>query len=253
MSDIKEKFFFDHNIFDEDGNIEAELVEEGPPPPPTFSEAELEIAKKTSFQKGHAQAAQEAKDSREHVISVTLSRFADDISDLFAQEALREKTYEQEVVALTLQIFKKLFPHYAAETGFTELKAAMQQVLDNYTGKSGVLVRVHPEILSDVEAFIGDVKARNAELLITVKADESLDEHGYALSWDSGGALHNSAAIAQDVLDILKDGLAGEPLSRHDRDEQSDDALSERNIPKSGASSDMMNETNPPLEEKPDE
>ena len=248
----EEKFFFDQNVFDEEDVNDAEIEEEEPPPP-VFSEEELEAAKKSAFQKGHAQATLEEKNSREQHLATLLQTLTKDMSTLFAQEQAREKLYEDEVVALTHSIFQKLFPVYAAEHSFDELKNALGSVLQSHAQKQEVIVRVNPDFSEGVEAFLQDLKQTDPHIRVSVQSDDTLVGAACALSWKDGGALHDNAAMADEILGILQDGLAAQPSTGHDSEEtgqmneaEPPEAISEPQTPETSSD-------NPDLEEKPDE
>ncbi|MEZ5815094.1 MAG: hypothetical protein R3E13_10335 [Alphaproteobacteria bacterium] len=215
-ADTKEKFLFDQNIFDEHGNIEG--FPEGEDIPVVFSEAELEAAKKDAFERGRAQAAQEATDSREHKLSIVLDTLSKDMRTLFAQETAREKLYEREAVELTRQVFEKLFPYMAEKHGFEELSGALETVLRRHSGKASVQVRVHPASSEGVTDFLRQLQTQNPDIRFEVLGDETLGAAACKLSWDHGGALHDMNAAAEEVLGILKDGLAGSAATGHDKE-----------------------------------
>ena len=250
MTDIKEKFFFDQNIFDEDGNIEAEILEEEEPPPPVFSEAELEAAKKAAFQNGHAQAKQEAEESHAQHLSILLETLSRDMSCLFSQEAAREKLYEREAVALTLSVFEKLFPYMAEKNSFDELSGALEKVLSGYNGKQCVQIRVNPAFSQGVEGFLKELQSKNADIRFDVQSDETLADGACKLAWEDGGALHDTQAMAEEVLSILKDGLAGNAVTGHDKDGAVSDANADLDT---SPLSDPAADNNPAPEEKPNE
>ncbi len=249
MADIKEKFFFDQNIFDEDGNIEAEILEEEEPPLPVFSEAELEAAKKAAFDKGHAQAKQEEKDSRAQHLAIVLETLSKDMSTLFVQEQKREKLYEREAVQLTVSMFEKLFPYYAEKHGFEELSGALEGVLRGHGGKQVIQIRVNPAFSEGVTAFLQKLQTQNPDIRFTIQDDDTLQDHACKLAWEDGGALHDTQAMAEEVLSILKDGLAGGAATVHDKSMEASDAAS-ADTP---ALSDPVADSNPAPEEKPDE
>ncbi len=250
VTNIKEKFFFDQNIFDEDGNIEAEILEEEEPPPPMFSEAELEAEKKAAFEKGDAQAREEEEKSRGQHLAIVLETLSRDIATLFVQEHEREKLYEREAVALTRSLFEKLFPYYAEKTGFDELSSALETVISGQSGKQKVQVQVGCEFSEGVDAFLKKLESQNSDLRFDVQGDESLAGTSCKLSWASGGALHDTQAMAEEILRILKDGLAGNAATGHDKEGAVSELAADLDTP---PLSDPAAGTEAAPEEKPDE
>ena len=248
----EEKFFFDQNVFDEEDVNDAELEEEEPPPP-VFSEDELEAAKNAAFQKGHAQATLEEKNSREQHLATLLQTLTKDMSTLFAQEEAREKLYEREVVALTSSIFEKLFPVYASAHSFDELKSALGSVLQSHGQKQDVIVRVNPDYSEGVETFLQTLKQSDPNIRFSVQSDETLQGTTCNLSWKDGGALHDNEALANEILGILQDGLAAQPSKGHDSEDTGQMGAAEPPETVSEPQTPETSSDNPALEEKPDE
>lgn len=253
VSHSSEKFFFDQNIFDEDGNIESELIEDEEPPIPTFSEEQLETAKRKAFQQGHNKASEEEKNSREQHLAQVMEVLSTDIATLFAQEKAREELYEREAVNLVQSVFEKLFPFYAEEAGFSELTSALKEIIESRSSTQKILVQVAPEFTDGVTTFLNTLKEQNPAFLFEVCGEQSLQGTACRLSWENGGALHDTEAMAEEILGILKDGLAAKGANSHDkRDIQSSDAEDSNALPEE----DTAQEDKPDqaeLKEKPDE
>lgn len=214
--DLRKKFLFDVNIFDEPAE---EIIPETPPPPPppTFSEKELEAAKSMAFEKGRQQGVQESLQSREHHLVALVDKISQDMSSLFASELGREKRYEAEAIALTLATFEKLFPLYAAHKGFDELKAVMTDILRHQEGQAEILVEIAPSQKEGVAGHIGKIQGFSGKTAFQITENESLQEGQCKLSWTHGGALYNSGAIAEEIRRILEEALAVNSTNGHDK------------------------------------
>ena len=219
MSETVEKFFFDQNVFDED-HIEEDLLEPEEPPPPTFTEAEIEAAKNAAFRRGQTQGIEEEKNSREQHLASAMDVLAKNMAMLFAQEQAREAVYEREAVELVGVLLKRLYPHFSQQNGFDELKASLHQIIASQSGRQSVLVRVAPDMTDGIERFLKDLQARQSDILFTVKGDESLSGTQCELSWEHGGARHDPESIANQIMDILSEGLAGRATKSHDSKEE---------------------------------
>jgi flagellar assembly protein FliH len=209
----EEKYFFNANIFDEDRIDDANAE----PPPPVFSEAELDAAKQKSLQEGRRVAAEEAKASREQFIAQLLQKIEQDLPTLFAAEQKRERTYEQEAVRLTLYLFEKLFPLYNEKQGFAELKDAMTHVLRRQENQKQITVVVAPSCAKEIEKHIATLGFSAPGREFTVKGDETLAEGAFRLSWSDGGAVRDSEALAEEIKASLQQVLAGDAAKGHDK------------------------------------
>jgi flagellar assembly protein FliH len=209
LQNNKEKFYFNVNIFDE-------KEEPSEPPPPMFSEAELEAARQKSFAEGKQQGLKESAASREQQIAKVLDKLAQDTSVLFAAEATREKTYEYEAVRLCLAVFQKAFPLYQEKFGFDGLKRELETILKRQEGQKLITIFVTPDVADGVNEHLTKLKNAGLDLHFTVQGDETLTPGASRLSWSDGGAVHNPETLANEIEAVLKDLLAGTAPKVHD-------------------------------------
>ncbi len=205
----KPKFFFDLNIFDE-------KEEPDEPPPPMFTEAELEAARKKAFAEGHVQGTKEQQDAREQFIVRVLEKISQDTSVLFAAESTREKTYEYESVRLCLATFQKAFPLYIEKFGTEDLKRTLESILQRQEGQKQIVIHVTPDTVDGIQQHVAKLKASGLDLHFSVQGDEALPAGGSRLSWSDGGAVRNPQALAQEIEQALKELLAGAVPKVHD-------------------------------------
>lgn len=203
------KFFFDKNIFDP----KEEPVE---PPPPTFSEAELESARKQAFSDGRREGVKETENSIARQAARTLEKISAEAAILFAAESLREKNYEAESVRLCLAIFEKAFPLYKDKFGIDELRRAIENVVRQYEGQKQISIHVAPQMITGIQEHLDKLKSAGLDLRFTVHPDESLKNDAARLVWSDGGAVRNPEKMAADIVNALKDLLAGSPPTGHD-------------------------------------
>lgn len=189
-----------------------------PPPPPTFSEAQLEAARKAAFEQGRQQGIQESLQSREEKLSGLIASIAGDTQKLFIAESERETLYETEAVKLSLAVFENLFPLYTAQHGFDELKTVLTDILHRQEGQAEILIETAPSQKEGVEEHIAKLPPFSGKTMFKVAANESLQEGSCKLSWTQGGALYNSKALAEEIRGILEETLAVGALNRHDKD-----------------------------------
>lgn len=204
------KYMFSENVFDEPEEDEEELLE---PPPPTFSEVDLEEARRTAYEqaykKGRDEAAEEARQSREQFIAGLLQKISNDFGLIFSEENRRDDIFEQEVVRVCLAIFEKLFPVYMEQEGRTELQAILRDVLGQYTGKSEIAIEVPPGTAQEIQNFINTLKLENdAQNRMAIRENEDTAPDSCRLSWADGGAVRDGQALAGHIKNILEEALA---------------------------------------------
>ena len=206
----KKKYFFNQNIFDEGHTDE--------PPPPSFSEQELENAKLKAIADGKTQGLREAEGSQLKLTAQILDKIQKDLVQLSAAEAMREKTYEQETMQLCLAIFERLFPLYNEQAGFEELKHTISEIMKRQEGQNHVVVTVQPDVTGAIETHLNKLKESGYELKFAVKGDASLAPGACRLAWNEGGALRDPQMLADEIRSSIQQVLAKKGLKVHDKD-----------------------------------
>lgn len=224
-----EKFLFNKNIFDEPDEEEPEIEEE--PPAPTFSEEELEAARKTAYEeaykKGREEALEESRKSVEQKLSDVLANIEASTGQIFAEEIKREQLFEKEAVHLTLSLFETLFPLYKEKTGFEELNTAIKNIIEKQQAAGLIRIEVHPDMVERVKNIFKDTPALQADQRFEITDHPHLSEHACRLSWKNGGGLYDLDAMAKEAHSIILEHLDMPPspsLSDHDNVIE-DDAL----------------------------
>lgn len=215
LGQADEKYFFHMHNFDEE--VMDEVVPEEPPPP-TFTEAQMEAAKKQAYAQGHEDALGESKASRSQFIAGLLEKIAMQTQALFGQEDAREKTYEREAVSLSMSVFEKLFPIYHEKHGFTELQDQLLGTLKSQEGLKSIHIRVATSYAEGIGSFMSKLSEKNSDLRFKVTGDESLPEGTVHVAWDDGGAVRDAHALAAQIQDRIQEILAGAQATSHDDD-----------------------------------
>ncbi len=202
------KYFFTENIFDDD------YVEEAPPP--TFSGQELESTRQKALAEGRQLGLKESETSQLKQTQQILDKIQKQLAQLGASESLREKIFEKETLELCLAIFEKLFPLYNEHAGFEELKQSLAAIMQKQEGQNHVVVTVTPDVSAAIETHLNSLKNSGFDLKFTVKGDESLAPGSCRLAWNSGGAILNPQAVADEIRASIQQVLAKKGSKGHD-------------------------------------
>ena len=215
------KFMFDVNDFDEKDAPEVP-DEPPPPPPPTFSEAELERARCDSLAKGREEAAAEAEASRERRVADLLQTISREFSTLFAAEDLRNAQYEAESVRLTLATLQRLFPAMNQKYGLSEIQRVIQEVLESQREQATIKIEVEPDYVETIRDHVKRVlKQANISGNCEVTGNQALGPGDCRMSWENGGALRESTAVAEDIERHMQVILAERPRLRDNKRSES--------------------------------
>lgn len=211
------KFMFDVNDFDEK-DLPEEPLEPPPPPPPTFSEAELERARRESLAKGREEAAAEAEASRERHVADLLQTISREFSTLFAAEDLRNAQYEAESVRLTLATLQRLFPAMNQKYGLGEIQRVVSEVLESQREIAVIKLEVHPDYVETIHEHVRRVlKQANISGNCTVTGNQALGPGDCRMNWENGGALRDSQGVAEDIERHMQVILAERPRLRDNK------------------------------------
>lgn len=224
------KFLFDRNNFDDD--VEDEVVtEELPPPPPTYSEAELEAARKRGYEDGKRDGIAEATASRERFVSGILEAISKSFTALFDEEKNRNDLYENEAVHLARAIFRKLFPALNEKHGLDEVRTVIGHVLADSRDKPEIIVDVHPDYVADIESHISGIMQHWHGIgTCTVSGNPALGPGDCRMQWASGGAHRTAARLAGEIEKELDQVLA-DKAALHDNKENTEAIIDSDNLP----------------------
>ena len=210
------KFLFDLNNFDapEEEAIIEEEIENIEPPPPTFSEEELETAKAVAHAAGRNEGLLEERGRREQLVADNLKKIADNFSTLFANEIYREKQYEEEALKLAIQIIEIVAPSLNNRLGQEALRQALQDVLKSQSEQSEILVEVHPESAADIDSLIESIwPDKDNAPRYKVLADSELEKGACSLSWKDGGMVRDPSKMTNDIKTAIESLLVEQVMS----------------------------------------
>ena len=248
------KFLFDLNNFDAPAQEEEVLVEEVyiEPPPPMFSEDEMEAAKAVAHTTGRNEGMKEERARREQQISDNLKTIADNFSNLFAAEIYRERQYEEEALKLALKVIDILAPSLQSRLGEEALKQALAEVLKTQSGQSEIKVEVHPESANDIDKMIENIWTdKDTAPRYRVLANSELQIGDCALSWKDGGMVRTPEKTVNDIKSAIEALLVEQVMSKGN----STLTKTENNVinkEQSSDSSDILSEDDPTGENEDD-
>ena len=213
----EKKFYFDLHNFDvsKEEVIEEEIIDLEPPPP-SFSEDELEAAKAVAQAGGHSEGMLEERRKREQYIAETLHKISANFSTLFAAEIYRERQYEEEALKLGLEIITLLAPSLNNRLGEEALKNALHHVLKTQSGHSEVRIEVHPDTAPDIDSLIETIwPDKEIAPNYKIAADNNLEKGACAISWKDGGMIRDPQKMANDIKVTIEELLVEQIMSKN--------------------------------------
>lgn len=195
---------------------ELKLVEPeappAPPPPPTFSEQELEAAKKNAFEEGRQAGIQEGikqaqhqHEERDASLDHAASALVQQTMDIGTRHAALMHQQCAELKDLVLLIGRKV----AGDAIATQPEAAVENLVRDCLA---ILVRqpefrlhVHPSLVDEMTQRLHvTISKLRANCSIAVMGDESLAAGEGRLEWKDGSAERNLTALWEQISQKLQ-------------------------------------------------
>ncbi|MEQ8601969.1 MAG: FliH/SctL family protein [Marivibrio sp.] len=172
---------------------EVEAEEPEAPPPPTFSEEELEAAKSAAYDEGRREGLEAGRQEIQQEIDAQIADLLEVVSERMTPLAERQKQAHERAGALMAKIardiFEKLMPAYAKRYGDEEVVGLVADSLANLQDVGRLSVRVAPEAAEPLaERLEQTVRLAGFEGKLSVIADPSMQSGDAALDWGAGGA-----------------------------------------------------------------
>ena len=209
------KFTFD-NDFDRPAKSVAKpevVAEPAPPPPPTFSEAELAdavaAARKTALAEGITQGRAETVADTERRIAAGLSAIGTHLGAIDGQVRAVVDGLTENTVALSLAIARQLFPALLRRGGAGEIETLLTQCLETLRTEPWFTIRVPAEQVDELNGRVQAVGAgRGYEGRLTVLGDEDLKLGDCKIEWAQGGMIRDREQIWSAIEAAIEQALA---------------------------------------------
>ncbi len=188
---------------EEEAIAEEEIFIE--PPPPVFTEDDLEAAKAIAHNQGKAEGQRDEHAKREQYLADNLKNIAENFETLFAAELYREKQYEEEFIRLALQILEQLAPTLVDQYGQESLKQLIKETLETQAKQSEIRIEVHPDYANDIDQFIENIWTDNDSApRCKVVANSQIELGGCNMSWKDGGMVRSPSELATKIKSSLE-------------------------------------------------
>jgi len=223
-----EKFLFEHD-FDDDpaaaptqepaappGDSEPEHPPEEPAPAASFTESDLDAARRDSHAEGYRQGLEEgvrrgrdeAKAAADAALTQALDKLAAGVNALLSDLAEAEARRDREALQLAVTLVRKLFPALHRQHGLGEVEALIGETLARLRPQPQAVVRVSGELLEPLRARVDEIAARNGyDGKVMLVSDEGLAPGDVQVEWSDGGSGHSTAAFWQSVDKALAEVL----------------------------------------------
>jgi flagellar assembly protein FliH len=195
-----EKFLFDLAFDDEI----AMPLHEREKAKPTFSEEQLEQAKKDSYAAGMTAGKNAMQESQQQQANHLLSEIESRMTTLI--KASQDKWSDQlkQLRHLLIVITRKILPHYVARHGTDEIEAIAVKTLAEMSQEPRLVIRVAESIFDDMNQRIETITRNQAFVgKVIVLGDPELGVSDCRIEWADGGIEHDQERVWQEIDRIM--------------------------------------------------
>ncbi len=181
---------------------------------PTFSEEELEAAKRKAFETGKEEGILEAADAIETRISETLVAISERIQALFHQQTVVTTDLLDDATKTAIAVARKCFSHLTDTEAPKVIENMVQEVLSENLEEPRITIHLHTDLLEIMNnRMVKIAQAANFEGQVLVLEDDSITPGDCRVIWSSGSAERDMGALWQQIDEVVEKNLHAARLS----------------------------------------
>ena len=202
--------------------VEAEEEQEPEVVVPTFSEEDLERARKEGYDKGHDAGRREATEATEQKLLETVEAAGQHLTTLCNAQLEANQEIAKEMITVAVAIAKKMFPDLNARNALGEVERVVQETLKAITDEPRVQIQVPPELREPFMERLSTLTNRAGfDGKVFVNPDPSLNAGDCRVEWSNGAAVRDTNEMWEMVDEIVERNIYG-PGGRGDDDAEAE-------------------------------
>lgn len=193
------------------GQPEPEPEPEPEPPAPTFSEEELDAARRAAFEEGRQAGEAAALQSKEEAMLALMKGVAAETADITRRQDKANAELGDTAVQVALAVCAKMLPRMMARHGGDEIEDLIRHCLADLMEEPRVVIRVADDMLDDLHERSTRLKAETGfPGTFVLLADSDLATGDARVEWADGGAERLAGQVWRDVEQAIARVQAGE-------------------------------------------
>jgi flagellar assembly protein FliH len=178
------------------------------PSPLLYNEEDLEAARATAYQDGHAAGAAAAAQANDRAVAEALSALAERMDVLMARWPELVAAGEQKGLDLALAVSAKLFPTLAERESLQEVEKVLDDCLSRMREEPRLVVRAPGALVERLRERLDELTARNAfDGKIVLLEEPSAGASDVLVEWPDGGAERNLERQWHAIEELLSHAL----------------------------------------------
>lgn len=184
------------------------------PPPPMFTEAEMQgacdVARRKGEEAGIARGRSEAIAAFDKQVAATLGTIAQQTAAI-AKSLAAEAQAAGKSVDLALAIVRKLHPALVERHGLSEIESVLGQCLESLKQEPRLVAYVHSARLDALQERLAQLSASSGfEGRVVLIGDDAMGESDCRVEWADGGVEREAGRIWRTIEETLNRYIAAE-------------------------------------------
>ena len=183
---------------------EEEEVEREPepdlPPPPSFTEEDLQVVREGAYEEGHNAGLTEAAGTTEHRLAEAMARLAETMESLHQAQEEAADTNQRVAARVAMAVLKKVLPGACEQNAFEEVIRTVQDCFAHVLDEPRIIVRVEQDLVDPVRDRLEAVAGMHGfEGRVVVQPDVRLMRGDCRVEWTDGGAERDQVRLIADI------------------------------------------------------
>lgn len=197
---------------DEEARLQAERDAEERAPP-TFSEEELETARREAHAQGRQEGMADAMASIDQQIARTLDAVVSRLPRAFEEYQGWSRAMEADAVRLASTIMRKLAPELTRDKVLAEVEMVIQEAFGFLTEQPKVMIRVATTLEEPLRDKVNLMASRvGYEGQVVLVGDPDLPEDDCRVSWQAGAVERALDETWRQIDEMVARALSNAPL-----------------------------------------
>ncbi|MDO8605430.1 MAG: FliH/SctL family protein [Phaeospirillum sp.] len=192
--------------------------EEDIPPPPSFTEEDLQVVREAAYEEGYRTGLNEATEATEHQMAEAMTRLAETMAALHEAQEQAADTNQRVAARVAMAVLKKVLPAACEANAFEEVIRTVQDCFAHVLDEPRIIVRVEQDLVDPVRDRLEAVAGMHGfEGRVVVQPDLRLMRGDCRVEWTDGGAERDQVRLIADIEAAVERSVAL-PERRHNED-----------------------------------
>ncbi|BAE49305.1 FliH/SctL family protein [Paramagnetospirillum magneticum] len=179
------------------------------PPPPTFTEEDLQVVREAAYEEGHRNGTAEANETQQALLAASLDRVSNALAMLDAAQADANDLNQRIAARVAMAVLKKVLPAACEQNAFEEVVRTVQECLTHVLDEPRIIVRVDSSLVDPLRERLEHTAIEHGfEGRVVVQADPRVAIGDCRVEWTDGGAERDQVRLIADIETAVNRALA---------------------------------------------